>query len=354
MSRSFAKSSGRWEFEMKAAVLHAIRTPFRIEEVPVPTLGPDDVLVETHTCGICRTDLHIQDGLAYVPRLPHVPGHEPAGVVAAVGERVEGIRVGQRVVPHLFLTCGRCSYCRTGQDAQCSDLGGVLGVTAPGGFAAFFRSPARNLLPLPDKVSFEAGGLVSCAVITALHAFRRARVTANEVAVVLGAGGIGQILVQLLRSAGARVVVVSRSVASLDAVRQDGAALALALNAPDVIEQVRSFGDGEGAHCVFECVGVAATMKTAARMARCGGRIVVIGEEPEFPAIDTIQIAQRELEIIGSRNGSVQDAADCLALLASGVIRPPIARRLPLEELNDALALMRRGAVSGRIVIQLK
>lgn len=339
---------------MKAAVFRQLKQPLVIEDVPLPEIGPDDVLIETHSCGICRTDLHIQDGLAYVPSLPHIPGHEPAGVVAAVGTRVRDFQVGQRVVPHLFVTCGQCSCCRTGRDAQCAHVEGVLGVTLPGAFAEFFVAPARNLLVLPDGVGFDAGGLVSCAVITAVHAYRRARVGVGDTAVVLGAGGIGLILIQILKAAGANVAVVSRSEHSLRMAAEYDADLMLLAGTTDCAEQIEVLSAGQGAACVFECVGTAATMRAAATFAARGGQIVVVGEEPEFPAIDTIQIAQRELEIIGSRNGSRQDAADALAMLASGTIRPPIALRVPLEEINDALDLMRSGQSHGRIVVAVK
>jgi 2-desacetyl-2-hydroxyethyl bacteriochlorophyllide A dehydrogenase len=339
---------------MKAAVLKQLKQPLVIEDVPRPDVGPDDVLVETHACGICRTDLHLQDGLAYVPALPHIPGHEPAGVVAAVGARVRDVQVGQRVVPHLFVTCGRCRNCRNGQDAQCTSLDGVLGVTRPGAFAEYFVAPAKNLLALPDQVSFEAGGLVSCAVITAVHAYRKARLGVGDVAVVLGAGGIGLLLVQLLTAAGARTVVVSRSEHSLLRAAEYGADLMLTAAAPDLALRLSEFTDGGGADCIFECVGSAATMRTAATLARAGGRIVVIGEEPESAPIDTIEIAQRELQIIGSRNGSRQDAADALSMLAESVLQVPIALRVPLAEINDALALMRAGQVHGRVVVALK
>ena len=117
---------------MKAAVLHEVGNPLRIEDVPIPEMGPDDVLVETKACGICRTDLHIYNGLAYVPQLPHILGHEPAGIVAKVGQNVSGFSIGQRVVPHLFFTCGNCYYCRVGLDAQCINLTGLLGVLNDG------------------------------------------------------------------------------------------------------------------------------------------------------------------------------------------------------------------------------
>ncbi len=339
---------------MKAAVLQELKQPLVIEDVPVPEPGPHDVLVETRTCGICRTDLHLQDGLAYVPTLPHIPGHEPAGVVAAVGSEVTDFKVGQRVVPHLFLTCGHCSSCCAGRDAQCLHVAGVLGVTLPGAFAEYFVAPARNLLVLPEGVDFGAGGLVSCAVVTAVHAYRRARVRPGDTAVVMGAGGIGLILVQILKAAGARVAVVSRSQQALCIAAEYDADLMLPADTPDVVDRVAEFTFGQGAACVFECVGTAATMGTAAELAARGGQIIVIGEEPEFPAVDTIRIAQRELEIIGSRNGSRQDAADALDMLAVGAMRPPILRHVPLEQINEALDFMRSGQAHGRIVVVIK
>lgn len=339
---------------MKAAILTAIGRPLEITDVPRPLIGPNEVLIETRTCGICRTDVHIQDGLAYVPSLPHVPGHEPAGVVAEIGDRVSGIRVGQRVVPHLFLTCGHCHYCRTGRDAQCNDVAGIIGVTVGGGFAEFFKAPAHNLLVLPDAVDFESGGLTSCAVITAVHAYRRARIGVGDVAVVLGVGGIGQMLVQILKHAGTRVVGLSRSEQSLSLARQAGADLCVRFGESSAAEQVVDFADGAGAACVFECVGTAASMKVAASCTARGGQVIVIGEEPEFPAIDTIQIAQRELEIIGSRNGSKQDAADAIRWLAQGIIQPAVAKRLPLEEINAGLQLVREGTAHGRVVIRIR
>jgi threonine dehydrogenase-like Zn-dependent dehydrogenase len=122
----------------------------------------------------------------------------------------------------------------------------------------------------------------------------------------------------------------------------------------NMAEQIVQFADGLGASCVFDCVGTAASMKTAATCAARGGQIIVIGEEPEFPQIDTIQIAQRELEIIGSRNGSKQDAADALQWLANGIIRAPIVKRLPLAEINTGLQLVRSGSAHGRVVVVVR
>jgi propanol-preferring alcohol dehydrogenase len=340
---------------MKAALLKALRQPFVVEDVPEPGLAPDEALVETFTCGICRTDLHIQDGLAYVPKLPHIPGHEPAGVVVDVGRSVSEVQVGQRVVPNLFVYSADCRYTHAGQHAQATHLEGIIGVTLPGGFAEYFKAPARNLLPLPDAVPFDIGGLTSCAVITAVHAFHKARLERGDTAVVLGAGGIGLILVQLLKANGVRTVALDRSSPNVELAQRLGADLALSSDTECVIERVHAFaGDRDAIACVFELVGTASTMRTAADLVMRGGRIVVIGEEAEFPAIDTIRIAQRELEIIGSRNGGMQDALDALDLMASGVVHPPIAGRFPLDAINEAMAFVRSGLALGRVILTIK
>lgn len=337
---------------MKAALLTEIGRPFVVEDVPMPAVGADEVLIKTQTCGICRTDLHIQDGLAYVPNLPHIPGHEPAGVIMEVGSEVEDFQVGQRVVPHLFVNTGDCCYTRRGEHAQATHLAGIIGVTLPGGFSEYFTAPARNLIELPDSVPFDIGGLTSCAVITAVHAFRKSALEAGDSAVVLGAGGIGLMLVQLLNSVGVRTVAVSRSPDSLELASQSGAELALSIEESETVERLREFSDG-GVDCVFEMVGLAGTMQAAAAYARRGGKIVVIGEEAEFPAIDTIQIAQRELQIIGSRNGGMQDAIDALDYMAQKTIRPHIAGRFPLEKINEALDLVRAGNAHGRVIMTM-
>lgn len=339
---------------MKAAVLHELKQPLKIEDVPVPVPAPDEVLIETRTCGICRTDIHIQDGLAYVPKLPAILGHEPAGVIAGIGADVTGLQAGQRVVPYLFKTCGGCYYCREGRDAQCSHVSGIIGVTEPGGFAEYFTAPAKNLLAIPDNVDFAAAGLVSCAVITAVHAYRRARLSVNDTVVILGAGGIGQILIQIATRAGARVVALSRSEKSLELAKNQGAELAVSLQDPNAAQTIKNFSGGEGAAVVFENAGFASTMTAAADCAMRGGQIIVIGEEAEFPEINTIQIAQRELEIIGTRNGNKQDAADALRMMSTGVIQAPIVATYSLDEFNQAIEFARSGRAHGRVIVEIK
>ncbi len=337
---------------MKAAVMRAVGQPLAIEDVAVPRIGPAEALVETRSSGICGTDLHILAGHGYVPALPHILGHEPAGVVVDVGERVSNVRPGDRVVPHLFFNCGSCYYCRVGRQQQCTNLRGILGVLCPGAFAEYFKAPATNLFRLPDSVPFDSGGLIADAVVTAVHAMKRAHLELGDTAVIIGAGGIGQILTQLLTASGVRVVATARTPDKLRIAKEMGAALALHTSDAEARNTIQDYTNG-GAQCAFDCVGTAQSMRSAAEYVMRGGRIVVIGEEPQFPEIDTIQIAQRELEIIGSRNGTRQDTADAVRLMETGAVKPFIAARFPLAEINAAIAATREGS-PGRVVVMVR
>ncbi len=335
---------------MKAAVMRATGQPLEIEEVPPPQAGPGEVLVETRCCGICGTDLHILEGLGYVPPLPHILGHEPAGVVASVGEGVTRFRPGDRVVPHLFFACENCPYCRSGRHQQCTNLRGILGVLVNGAFAEFFKAPEANLYHLPQDIPFDVGGLLADAVVTSVHAHQRSEIRTGMTAAVVGCGGVGLTLLQVLTAAGVHVVGVDRSDESLRLARELGANLTVNSQDAERARMIREFTNGQGVECVFNCVGSAATMRDSFDYVMKCGRVVVIGEEPEAPATDTIEIAQRELEIIGSRNGTRQDMAEAIRLVESGAVKPPIARRFPLGEINEALDVVRRGAL-GRVVM---
>ncbi|WP_146607514.1 alcohol dehydrogenase catalytic domain-containing protein [Spongiactinospora gelatinilytica] len=336
---------------MRAALLTGIGRPLEIREVPVPRIGPDEVLIRTLSSGVCRTDLHVQDGLAYVPRLPHIMGHEPAGVVVERGAAVSDFEVGQVVVPHLFVADRDCRFTRAGAHAQALHLRGIIGVTLPGGFAEYFTAPAGNLLKVPEGLDPRIAGLSSCAVVTALHAYRRGTVTPAETAVVIGAGGIGQIVLQILADAGIAAAAIDAREDNLAAAARNGAGHTALASAPDRVARIRAWAGDDGADLVIDLVGSSASMADAAQYVRRRGRIVVVGEEPDFPGISSTTIAQRELEIVGSRNGDRRDQQDALRLLAEGVITPPLDEEYPLERSNEALARLRGGQARGRVVI---
>jgi 2-desacetyl-2-hydroxyethyl bacteriochlorophyllide A dehydrogenase len=321
-----------------------------IRELPVPQISSTEVLVDTHSSGICGTDIHILDGHGYVPELPHILGHEPAGVVAAVGADVKNVMVGDRVVPSLFFTCDRCYYCRVGRHQQCSKLKGILGVLSPGAFAEYFKVPGENAFRLPDSIPFDEGGLIADAVVTAVHAAKRAALAPGSTAVVIGSGGVGLCLIQVLVGAGVRVAAVDIDLRKLPVAESLGANAAFL--ADDAAREVPRWAGEDGVQCVFDCVGSSRSLESACQMVMNGGRVVVIGEHDQPCPATSTHIAQRELEIIGSRNGTRQDLVEAIRLVERGVVRPPIAARFPLAEINQAMQRAREG-LAGRVVVQI-
>lgn len=330
---------------MQAALLTAFGAPLTVAEVEVPQPHPGEVLIRTRACGICRTDIHMQDGMAYRPSLPHILGHEPAGTIAALGEGVTGWQVGDRVVSYLFEGCGHCAACAEGSASQCDHVEGILGITRNGGFAEYFTARGENLIRVPDAVPLETAGLVSCAAVTAVHAIGRAALQAGHRVAVIGAGGIGLLIVQALVAEGYEVDAIGRSEQSRRESLAEGAAAALT---PHEAEQ----GGSERYHRIFDLVGTAATTRLAGEIVHRRGRIVMIGEEPEFPAIDTIRLAQKEIDLVGSRNGAKADAEAALRLMQAGVLKPKIAGVVPLSQINSAFDLLRAGGVLGRILVE--
>ena len=326
-----------------------------MENVPDPTLQRGEVLVRTKACGICGTDIHIVDGWGYTPQLPHILGHEPAGVVAAVGAAVTTFKAGDRVVPNIFYTCGQCFFCRTNRETLCINLQGILGVLGhPGGYAEYFKVPARQLFHLPDSITFEAGSVIADAVVCAVHAvLDRARLKVNEAALVLGVGGVGLSVLQVAKVSGARVIAVDLSEEKLDQARELGAEQALLFSTADIPEKIAKLTDGLGADAAFDCVGAGETLALAIRCLRRGGRLITIGYTTDRYPLEPREITVKELEIRGSRSGGRQNTLQAIQLVASGQVKPLLGAIMPLGEANEALERLRKGQVLGRIVLKV-
>ena len=337
---------------MKAAVLHKVGEALRMETVPEPKAGPDEVVIRTKACGICGTDLHIRDGWGYTPELPFIMGHEPAGVVAEVGERVTRFKPGDRVVPNIFFTCGNCFYCRTNRETQCLSLEGILGVLKyPGGYGEFFKVRERQLFHLPEKISFSEGAIIADAVVTAVHAVRRGRVAPGETVMVISVGGCSAAAIQVCKAYGATVISVVRSLEKQERALRLGADAALDSTQASISEAVRELTGGVGVHCVIDGVGDAQTMKTGMESLCHGGRLVILGYTQERYALDPRKTAVQELEILGTRSGGRDDTAESIRLVGSETWIPVVTDSFAIEQVEEAHALMREGKNLGRIVL---
>jgi propanol-preferring alcohol dehydrogenase len=340
---------------VKAAILHKIGQPLVLDEAPMPEPGPGEILVRTKACGICATDLHILSGWGYEPKLPFVMGHEPAGVVHAIGPGVTGFAPGDRVVPNIFYTCGNCRYCRTNRETLCANLDGILGVlTHHGAYAEYFKAPARQLFHLPANIPFTDGAVIADAVVCAVHALKqRARIHPGEWALVIGVGGVGLSVLQAVRAAGARVIAVDLDKAKLRQAIQMGASEALLAHSQDLVGRIKAITGNEGIDVVFDCHGSAQTIAQGVEALRKHGRLVIIGYTQETYPLAPQWLSRFELEIVGSRSGGRQDTVDAIELVGSRQWRSIISDVFPLEQINEALELLRSGQALGRIVIKM-
>ena len=336
---------------MKAAVLREIGERLAIEELPAPQPGPGEVLLRVRACGIDGTDLKLLDGFGYVPELPFVMGHEIAGEVIECGADVTGFSVGDRVVVYNFVTCGSCVYCRSFRDQLCLDMRGIVGILdVPGGYAETVCLPAQQLIGLPDGVTFADGATCCDAGMTALHAVDRADVSIGDRVLVIGVGGVGSIVTQILAASGVEVIAVDADAGKESWARAQGAATFLSASAAELVDELLRRSGGMGVDRVIDVVGLEDTMRAGFAALRRGGRMVIVGYTPEALPLPGKELAQNEKEVIGARAGRRDDLRRCLALYRTGKLRSIVRASYPLQQVNEALDEL-RGGVIGRIVL---
>ncbi len=338
---------------MRAMVIAEHGGPLELRELPIPRPGPGEVLVRVRACAVDRFDVAIRAGTRErAAALPHVLGHEIAGEVAGTGPGVDR-PTGERVAATLYLVCGRCRWCLRGRETICEAFGGHIGVNVPGGYAEYVVLPDRNLVTLPDAISFPEGSILANAIGTPFHALTaRMGLQPGERLVVTGAGGgVGLHAVQLGVAMGASVVGVDLGEEKLAAIREMGADAAVDPADVELTDAIRAWSGGRGADAALELVGPATMPKVLAGLAK-GGRMVIVGSHTGSGwEIDPGDVYRNEWEIKGSRNVSADELATVVDLVASGRIRPVIAGTHPLEEAEALQQRVRAGTVIGREVL---
>ena len=339
---------------MKAAVLKQFGEPLVIEDVPTPQIEDDQVLIKVMACGIDGTDLKMLDGFGYTPQLPFILGHEPAGVVEQVGDRVTQFKPGDRVITYNFFVCGRCRLCLTGREQLCPNMTGTLGARNwQGGYAQYLKIPARQVVGIPPGIDWPDAAVLPDAGITAFHAVDRSGLKLGETVVIFGVGGVGSFAVQIAALAGAKVIAVDQTPAKTQRALQLGADEAIDASRQDVAQTVRDLTAGYGADCVIDIVGKQATISAGIDSLANGARLVIVGYTPEEYALNGKRMAQNELQIIGTRCGPKQDLINVAAMVAAGKLQSIVTDRSPLEKVNEALQRLRSGRVLGRLVLDM-
>ena len=361
---------------MKAAVMRANNAPLELEELQIDEPGPGEVLMKTAASGICHSDLHvIEGGIPFPP--PCVLGHEPAGIVEAVGPDVTSVSPGDHVIGCLSRFCGICDFCTGGRPYLC--LAGYTGrpggnlkpaLTDPNGepvgqftslssFAEKMLTTERSIVKIREDMPLDRASLIGCGVTTGLGAaLHTVDIRAGDSVVVIGCGGVGLSAIQGARITGAgKIIAVDAQPWKFDLARSLGATDCIDASAGNSVEAVHDLTGG-GAHYVFECIGLVPTVEQAVQMTGRGGTTVLVGVVPmtEQISVNAADLTLQEKKITGSLMGSNRfqhDMPRYVDFYLDGRLRldEMISARIALDDINGAFDAMRKGDAARQVIV---
>jgi 2-desacetyl-2-hydroxyethyl bacteriochlorophyllide A dehydrogenase len=342
-----ANGAGGIPATMRSAVIFG-PDQLRVVEKPVPAPGPGEVLLRVEAASLCGTDLKIREGSFFPSQPPpgtFTPGHEYAGTVAALGEGVDEVAVGDWVVVEAHRGCMRCENCVRGRYTCCLNYGRAdkghraMGMSVDGGFADYVVNHVTTLYRLPDAISFEEAVMITTAGSSMFAIDTVGGLVAGETAVVIGPGPIGLTAVQILKALGAsRVILTGTRPSRLELGLALGADMAVNVRERSAEEAVREATGGRGADVVLECSGAGEAVDAAIAMCKPGGAIGLVGFFHGPVTADLTRAVQRGLTLFTTRGEGNRAVGRSLALADQGRLRtaPLITHRFPLEAINDA------------------
>ncbi len=339
---------------MRAVVISQYGVPPVVQEVPQPEPADGAVVLKVEATGLCRSDWHGWMGHDPDIVLPHVPGHELAGTIAAIGAGVDGWQVGDRVTTPFICACGSCEQCREGNQQVCPRQE-QPGFTYWGSFAEYVAVPyaSVNLVRLPDDLSFDTAAGLGCRFATSFRAVRQVgRVAADENVVVFGCGGVGLSAVMIAAAAGARVIAVDTNPDALKLARDYGAADTLPAS-PDTVREIRDLTRG-GAHVTMDALGSNEIVQQSLLALRPRGRHLQVGLLPAGVQLDVSRLIGQELQWLGSHGMPAHAYPEMLTLVAKGNLKPAdlITRTITLAETPTALADLSNSTPAGITIIR--
>lgn len=336
---------------MKAAVVRAFGKPLEIDEMPVPEVPPGQVLVKVMASGVCHTDLHAAEGDWPVkPSLPFIPGHEGTGYVARVGAGVKHLKEGDRVgVPWLHTACGHCEHCMGGWETLC-DHQQMTGYTVNGGYAEYVLADPGYVGHLPAALDFAPAAPVLCAGVTVYKGLKVLDCKPGDWVAISGIGGLGHMAVQYAKAMGFHVIAVDVSEDKLKLARELGAELCLNAATQDPVAEVQKHL--RGAHGVLVTAVSRGAFAQGLGMLHKRGTMSLVGLPPgsfELPIFDVVLNAKT---VRGSIVGTRLDLMEALQFAGDGKVRSHYSTD-KLDNINTIFGAMKRGAIDGRVVLEL-
>jgi propanol-preferring alcohol dehydrogenase len=356
---------------LKAARIVEPNKPLEITELENPKPTGNEVIVKVKAAGVCHSDLHLWEGgydlgdgnfLKVTDRgvkYPVTPGHEIVGTVAEIGNSVKGISVGEQVLVYPWLGCGECPACKVGNENLC-DTPRSIGLFQDGGYAENVKVPHFKYLAKISGIDLDGAASLACSGLTAYTAVKKANVNSPEFLVIIGAGGLGLMAIQLAKAiTKAKIICVDNDDKKFDTAKKMGADFVVNTNVVGsvstggggAVETIISICNGKGADSVIDFVNAPQTVKTGLAVLRKRGNLVLVGLFGGSINLSLVTIPLKSLTIQGAYTGNYDDMVELIELAKKGVIKPVISKRYSIDEANEALEDLKARKIIGRAVI---
>ena len=349
---------------MEAARIIQPNESLQIQQLETPKPKGSQVLVKVNSSGVCHSDIHLWQGGYEGPggqflkttdrgvKYPLTPGHEIAGTVESMGEEAEGFSKNQNVIVFPWIGEGLCPACRIGQENLC-DKPRSLGIYTDGGYAEYVLVPSyKYLVKLDEDMDLDASATLSCSALTAYGAVRNAVLNPYDNLVVVGAGGLGLMAMQLAKSiTGSKIIAMDLDDNKLDVAKMNGADNTINSKKEDPVKAIMELTDKMGADAIIDFVNASKTVETDMQLLRRRGKLVLVGLFGGELKLSLVSMPTRAYKIIGSYTGSISEMVELVSLAKRGVIKPVVSERFKLNQATEALTKLKDGKIIGRGVI---
>jgi alcohol dehydrogenase, propanol-preferring len=349
---------------MKAARIVKPNESLEVQQLETPKPRGSQVLIRVESSGVCHSDIHLWEGGYEGPggqllkttergvKYPLTPGHEIAGIVDSLGEEAEGFTKKDKVLVYPWIGEGLCPACRIGQENLC-DKPRSLGVYTDGGYAEYVLVPSyKYLLKIDEQMETNASATLSCSALTAYGAVKNTNLKPDDNVVIVGAGGLGLMAMQLAKAVtGSKVIAMDLDDEKLGAAKKNGADNVINSKKEDPVKAVMELTDKMGADAVIDFVNASKTVEADMQFLRRRAKLVLVGLFGGELKLSLVSMPTRAYRLIGSYTGTLSDMVELVSLARRGVIRPLVSNRFKLDQATEALTMLKEGKIIGRGVI---
>jgi propanol-preferring alcohol dehydrogenase len=349
---------------MKAARIVKPNESLEVQQLETPKPRGSQVLIRVESSGVCHSDIHLWEGGYEGPggqllkttergvKYPLTPGHEIAGIVDSLGEEAEGFTKKDKVLVYPWIGEGLCPACRIGQENLC-DKPRSLGVYTDGGYAEYVLVPSyKYLVKIDEQMETNASATLSCSALTAYGAVKNTSLKPDDNVVIVGAGGLGLMAMQLAKAVtGSKVIAMDLDDEKLGAAKKNGADNVINSKKEDPVKAVMELTDKMGADAVIDFVNASKTVEADMRFLRRRAKLVLVGLFGGELKLSLVSMPTRAYRLIGSYTGTLSDMVELVSLARRGVIKPLVSNRFKLDQATEALTMLKEGKIIGRGVI---